>query len=99
MNLKFLRSGALFLAILLGIAGCGSSRYSTSVGVGVSSGYYHGSGWYDPYYYRPCCRGGVVVRPPGYRPPSYRPPPSFRPPSGGGRPANLPSMARPSMRR
>jgi hypothetical protein len=93
MSFTYMRSALLFMVILLGIGGCNSSGYSTSVGVGMSSGYYHGGGWYDPYHYRPCCRGGVVVRPP----PNYRPP-SYRPPSGGGRPVNLPSMARPSRR-
>jgi len=95
MSWKCLRYGALCLVTLLGVTGCGSSGYSTSVGVGVSSGYYHGGGWYDPYYYRPCCRGGAVVRPP----PHYRPPPAYRPPSGGGRPVNLPSTPRPATRR
>jgi hypothetical protein len=78
-----LRLAALCVFTLLGLAGCESTGYRTSVGVGT--GYYHGGGWYDPYYYRPCCRGQVPVRPP----------PMYRPPMGGGRPVHLPSMARP----
>jgi len=67
----------------------------------VTTGYYSGSGWYDPYYGRRYYGGGtVIVRPPhhGHRPPGARPPggrpPGARPP-GGGRPTHLPARPRP----
>lgn len=92
MMWKYLRAGALCLFALVSLAGCGSSGYSSSVGLGVSSGYYHGNNWHDPYYYRPCCHNTVVVRPP----PHYRPPTNHRPST---LPAQLPSRARPARRR
>ena len=86
-----LRTGVLCVCLLPALVGCGSTGYRSSVGVGVSSGYYRGGGWYDPHYYRPCCYGGGGIG----RPPGYRPPPSYRPP----RPVNLPSFPRPALRR
>jgi hypothetical protein len=80
----------LLLTVMLCLGSCSTASYRGSIGVGA--GYYPGGGWYDPYHYRPCC--GTVMPPPG-----YGRPPGFRPPMGGGRPANLPSQPRPSLRR
>jgi hypothetical protein len=86
------------VALVIGLAATALLSGCETASYGVSTGYYGGGGWYDPYHYRPCCYGGVVVRPP----PSYRPPSGSRP----GRPANLPSMPsrpppmpRPALRR
>jgi len=113
MSTRVMRSFAMLglAAVLPLLGGCDSSGSTT---YRVSTGYYSGPGWYDPYYYRPCCYGNVIVRPPpgyrppghrppGYRPPGNRPPPGYRPPGGRPPPAQLPSrprpMPRPAMRR
>jgi hypothetical protein len=83
MMKKCLRRGLIAALLLVVLSGCESTGYRSSIG--ISSGYY-GGGWNDPFYYRPCCRGHIPVRPP----------PMYRPPMGGGRPAHMPSMARPS---
>ncbi len=90
---RFLFALLLGFAPALFIAGCDST--STSVHVGVSYGYYGGSGWYDPYYRYPPGYGRPVGPPPT-RPPANRPP-GTRPPSGG-RPSQLPSATRPKPR-
>lgn len=96
IRLKIYLTISIGLATLTLLSGCvtdGSVYYST--------GYYGGgSGWHDPYFYRPWRSGGrvVVAPPPRYRPPhGSRPPHGVRPPQGGrpGRPANLPSRPRP----
>lgn len=86
---------ALLSAGLCFLLSCESPTYYS-----VSGGYYGTGGWYDPYYYRPCCRGYYGPhhphhphRPPGARPPGMRPPGS-RPPSGN-RPS-IPSRPRPT---
>jgi hypothetical protein len=83
----------IYLTISIGLATLTlQSGCATDGSVYYSSGYYGGSAWHDPYYYRPYGRR-VVVAPP----PRYRPPHGVRPPQGGrpGRPANLPSRPRP----
>ena len=46
-------SGALVLLLTL-LAGC--ETYDSGYGgTSISVGYYHGSGWHDPYYRRRCC--------------------------------------------
>ena len=85
------RIARLAAALALGLAaislgGCeGSGSGSTRTSVHV--GYYGGYGWYDPYYYRPCC----YSRPPAHRPPPSRPP-NHRPPT------TLPAKPRPTPR-
>jgi len=91
------RAIALLWAALLYVGlvfstSCGTpTYYSSSVGY---YGYYGRGGWYDPYYYRPCCRGSHRPdrphRPPGMRPPGSRPPHGGRPPSMPSRPRRLP---------
>lgn len=62
---------AAALLLVLGLSACESTDYGYGRS-SVSVGYYHGSGWYDPYYrdryyyYRP-------PPPPEYRPPQHRP--------------------------
>ena len=77
------------IAAVLFVAGC-ETYDSVSMHMNASYGYYGGGGWYDPYYNRR----------PGYGRPLRPPmrPPAYRPPYGGGRPSNLPSMPRPSLR-
>jgi hypothetical protein len=89
-RLKIYLTISIGLATLTLLSGC-----ATDGSVYYSSGYYGGgSGWHDPYYYRPWRNGGRVV---GAPPPRYRPPQGVRPPQGSrpGRPVNLPSRARP----
>ena len=75
--------GALVLLLTL-FAGC--ETYDSGYGgTSVSVGYYHGSGWYDPYYRRRCCYYNRPPPPPNYRPPGHRPP-GHRPPGGPVRP-------------
>ena len=94
-RLKIYLTISIGLATLTLLSGC-----ATDGSVYYSSGYYGGgSGWHDPYYYRPWRNGGRV---------GIAPPPRYRPPHGGrpGRPTNLPSipsrpapMPRPATRR
>jgi hypothetical protein len=88
---------AALSAGLCALTSCGTPTY-----YGTSVGYYSTRGWYDPYYYRPCCRGHHHHHPhpphrPPHRPPDGRPPgmrpPGMRPPHGG-----IPSRPRPTPR-
>jgi hypothetical protein len=91
-------SGALVLLLTL-FAGC--ETYDSGYGgTSVSVGYYHGSGWYDPYYRRRCCYYNRPPPPPNYRPPGHRPP-GHRPPGGPvARPLpSVPRQPRPALRR
>ena len=82
-------ASAAILATCLTLSGCSGSGGSSSTTVGVSSGYYGGSYWRDPYYRYGCCYNNtVVVRPPHHRPPGHRPP-THRP-----RPTPLPARPR-----
>ncbi len=87
-------------SVILVAAAC-SSNGSGYTRTTVSTGYYSGPGWYDPYYGRRYYGSGtVIVRPPGHghrpgqRPPGARPP-GARPP---GRPTHLPARPRPRRR-
>ena len=95
---------AVFVLTLAACASDGNYYGRTT----VSTGYYSGPGWYDPYYGRPYYGNTTVIvrpgygnrpghrpggRPPGAGPPGGRPP-GARPP-GGGRPTQLPSRPRP----
>jgi hypothetical protein len=92
--------GAVFLAAC---ATGGSGQVSGSV--------YAGVGFYDPWYWGPCCydEPGVVVGPPPGGPPGGRPPPDGRPPvrpeqpiakhSPSPRPAPMPRPAAGGRRR
>lgn len=86
-------ASAAILATCLTLSGCSGSGGSSSTTVGVSTGYYGGSYWRDPYYRYGCCYNNtVVVRPPHHRPPGHRPP-THRP-----RPTPLPARPRPTPR-
>jgi len=62
------RALLLGAALLAGCATGGSTQVSGSV--------YAGGGYYDPWYWGPCCYDqGVVVGPPPTRPSDGRPPP------------------------
>ena len=85
---------SLLLVVVTALAGCESSGSGYSSTTHVSVGYYHGSGWHDPYYRNRCCyNGGVVVRPPAHRPPGNRPP-HARPLPSRPRPATRPARRR-----
>jgi len=93
---RLLLTLALGVLTALFIHGCDSTSTSVHYSVGYG-GYYGGAGWYDPYYRYPPVYGHPVGPPPPRPPGGY--PPSGRPPSGGGgRPANMPSAARPTPR-
>jgi hypothetical protein len=90
---------------LLALAACESTGSNYGYGSSsVSGGYYHGSGWYDPYYYDRCCYNRPPP-PPVNRPPRpthpIEPPPGFnRPPAARPRPLpSVPRQPRPARRR
>ncbi|MDH5254481.1 MAG: hypothetical protein OEW72_01070 [Gammaproteobacteria bacterium] len=89
-----LRTGSVFLAMILAViaAGCSSDGYSGSSNVSSSASFYYGNPWYnDRYYYYGYYPPGVIVVPPprdGGRP--VRPEqPIAKPPPGG--PTTLPA--------
>jgi hypothetical protein len=89
--MRLFASGALVLVLTI-LAGC--ETYDSGYGgTSVSVGYYHGSGWSDPYYRRRCCYYNRPPPPPNYRPPGHRPP-GHRPP-GNRPPGNRPPGHRP----
>jgi hypothetical protein len=96
MNVRL--AAACVIAALLALGGVIGCESSGSSSYHVSTGYYGGPGWDDPYYYESCCHGDVIVgRPPGYRPGDRPGGPGHRPPSAGQLPS-MPSRPRPAPR-
>lgn len=81
--------------VLLVAGVCCLGPFAGGCALGYGSYYYSTYPSYGAWgYTRPCCHGGVYVRPPYGRPPAYRPPVA-RPPA---RPPGRPPVARPPSR-
>lgn len=91
--------GVVFSALLCGVgvlAGCASGGSGQ-----VHGSMYMGVGYYDPWYWGPCCHDTVIVGPPNPSPPGARPDgphveqPIAKPPPSAPAARPLPASPRP----